>query len=94
MAYGRQGPPYIELVEGAPGSQWDTTGGPRLDHVGYFSHDLDADVATLEEAGLEMHIDGRRYGAPFTYHRACAAGMRVELIDVTRRAGLLASLEG
>jgi catechol 2,3-dioxygenase-like lactoylglutathione lyase family enzyme len=93
VAYAQQGPPYFELVQGAPGSQWDTIAGPHLDHVGYFSHDLEADVATLEAAGLPVDVDGRQYGAPFTYHHAPAGGMRVELVSEAIRERLLRSLQ-
>jgi catechol 2,3-dioxygenase-like lactoylglutathione lyase family enzyme len=94
VAYARQGPPYVELVQGGPGSQWDTSNGPHLDHVGYFSHDLDADVAALEAAGLPIAIDGRRHGGFFTYHRAVQAGMRVELIGAPWRERVLRSIRG
>jgi hypothetical protein len=93
VAYARQGPPYYELIQGEVGSRWDTGAGSRMDHVGYFSHDLDADVAALEAQGLALDIDGREWGRPFTYHRAPAAGIRVELIAVDRRDRLLHSIQ-
>jgi hypothetical protein len=94
VTYARQGPPYYELIEGAPGSQWDTSGGPRLDHIGYFAHDLDADAAALEAAGMPVDIDGRTYGGRFTYHRASATGMRVELVDQAWRERVMQSIRG
>jgi catechol 2,3-dioxygenase-like lactoylglutathione lyase family enzyme len=94
VAYANQGPPYYELVQGGSGSQWDPSGGPRIDHVGYFSHDLDADVAALEASGMPVDIDGRVHGVPFTYHRAPAAGMRVELIGEAWRERLMRSIRG
>ncbi len=94
VAYARQGPPYVELVQGAPGSQWDTSGGPHLDHIGYFSRDFEADIAALEAAGLPVDIDGRQYGAQFTYHRASAGGMRVELVGEQLRERVMRSIHG
>jgi hypothetical protein len=89
VAYSRPEPPFIELVQGAPGSPWDTRDGSHVDHVGYFSTDLDVDAAALEAAGLTMAIDGRVHGSSFTYHSGKATGMRVELIDVGQRDRLL-----
>jgi catechol 2,3-dioxygenase-like lactoylglutathione lyase family enzyme len=94
VAYARQGPPYYEVIEGSPGSRWDTAGGPRIDHVGYFSDDLERDVAALEAAGLPIEIDGRPQGVPFTYHRADASGIRVELISDSWYERLLGSIRG
>ena len=92
VAYATAGPPYYEIIQGAPGSRWDTGAGPRMDHLGYFSRELEADVATLERSGLAVDIDGREFGARFTYHRSPALGMRIELIDEVRRESLLSSI--
>jgi catechol 2,3-dioxygenase-like lactoylglutathione lyase family enzyme len=94
VAYARPGPPFFELVQGMPGTAWDTAAGPRMDHVGYFSADLDADVARLEAAGMPLDIDGREYGARFTYHRSLSSGLRVELIDTARRDALMQTILG
>ncbi len=92
VAYASQGPPYYELIQGSPGSQWDTAAGPRIDHVGYFSHDFEADIRALEAAGLPIAIDGRPHGVPFTYHLSALAGMRVELVAESMRERLLARI--
>ena len=34
ITFSVQGPPYLELVEGPAGSPWDSSAGPRLDHLG------------------------------------------------------------
>lgn len=94
VTYAREGPPYVELIQGTPGGRWDTAAGPRLDHIGYFSGDLDADAARLETAGLLIDIDGRTDGAPFTYHRAPAMGMRIELVATRWRERLMRSIRG
>jgi hypothetical protein len=92
VCYSLQGPPYLELIEGEPGSLWSTTGGPRPDHVGYFVDDLDVARRKLEAAGMPVDIDGQAYGSPFTYHRPTHTGLRVELIDASRRDALLKSI--
>lgn len=94
VAYAKEGPPYYELVQGSDGGRWNTSSGPVMDHVGYFSNDLDADVATLEAAGMPVDIDGRSYGSFFTYHRSAASGMRVELIAGDRHDWLMQTIHG
>jgi hypothetical protein len=93
VTYARQGPPYYELIQGSAGGRWNTEHGSKMDHVGYFSTDLDADVATLEAAGLPVDIDGREYGSFFTYHRSSSTGMRVELIAGDRYDGLMEMIQ-
>ncbi len=92
VAYARQGPPYYELVQGSDGGRWNTASGHAMDHVGYFSHDLDADVAALEAAGLPVDIDGREHGSFFTYHRSPLTSMRVELIAGDRYEWLMRTI--
>ena len=93
VCYSLQGPPYLELIQGEPGSMWSTTGGPHADHVGYFVDDLDASMRRLEAEGLPVDIDGTSYRKRFSYHRSTHAGLRVELIDASRREGLLAGIK-
>jgi hypothetical protein len=94
VSYSREGPPYVELVQGERGGPWDITGGPRADHLGYFTDDLDVDKRRLEAAGMPIDIDGTEYGGVFTYHRSVHSGLRVELIDASRRDALLARISG
>ena len=89
ITFGRRpGPPYLELIEGQPGSPWDPAGGYRLDHIGYWTEDVDAESARLAEAGLPIEVQGAELSGPWTYHRGERTGLRVELIDQTRRPGL------
>ncbi len=76
IAFARTPRPYLELIEGPPGSIWDSTDGPRMHHLAYWSEDMDADSTRLEAAGLKREIDlglralprpGRRHRNP---HRA------------------------
>lgn len=92
VCYSLQGPPYLELIQGEPGSMWDTEGGPHADHVGYFVDDLEAGMARLERAGCPVDIDGVAFGGRFSYHRSNRAGLRIELIDAARREPLLSSI--
>lgn len=79
IAFARTPPPYVELIEGPPGSLWHAPGGAHMHHLGYWSEDMDADSARLEAAGMALELD-LGYAR---YHRpAVAAGARVELIDV------------
>jgi hypothetical protein len=81
-------PPFIELVQGEPGSPWDTSAGPRLDHIGYFSDDVLADSARLEAAEVPIDFDPAPYGrgGAFAYHRAPSSGLRIELVTSAGRA--------
>lgn len=88
-----QGPPHIELIEGPPNGPWGSDGGPRLDHIGYWSSDVGADKRELERRGLAVDVDGEMLGNPiFSYHRAPTCGMRVELVSDAVRERFYASL--
>jgi ketosteroid isomerase-like protein len=86
-AFSLHGPPYVELIEGPPGSPWDHAGHPGLDHLGFWSPDLEADRERLAREGLPVAVDGTELGGPWLYHRADAAGMRLEHIDVSAQPG-------
>jgi len=51
VVFSKQGPPHIELIEGPPGSPWDSTAGPRIDHLGYWSDDFAAERDRLVREG-------------------------------------------
>ncbi len=86
VCFAKQGPPYLELIEGPPGSPWEITDGSRIDHIGFWADDLAESKQRLEAAGLPMEIDGSKFGGVFTYHRGRRSGLRVELIDGDTRA--------
>ena len=50
IAFARTPRPYLELIEGPPGSIWDATAGPRIHHLAYWSEDMDARRADLHRA--------------------------------------------
>ena len=91
------GPPYIELVEGPPGSPWDSSKGSRLDHLQWWTRDMAGDTKRMLAAGLQVDSvkeeeliapDGsKKPGILRTYFRAPASGIRIELIDESVRAG-------
>jgi hypothetical protein len=82
IAFARTPPPYVELIEGPPGSLWDATAGARIHHLGYWSDDMEADSARLEAAGMKRELDlgFARYHGP-----AAATGARIELIATEHR---------
>ena len=87
-----EGPPHIELIEGRPGSAWDCSDGPRLDHIGLWTFRETA-KGQLAANGMPIDTDGADLGNPiFTYHDASACGMRVELVDEARKAPFYESL--
>lgn len=93
VCYSLQGPPYVELIQGEPGSLWDTAGGPRADHLGYFVDDFEASKQRLIDSGMPVDIDGMQWGRTFSYHRSSHSGLRVELVDSARREQLIASIK-
>lgn len=83
----REGSIHIDLIEGKPGTVWESTG-PRLHHFAFWTDDLEGDVACLEKQGwlLEMtrpDADGRP--TLFAY-LIRDDGFRIELIDAINRA--------
>jgi catechol 2,3-dioxygenase-like lactoylglutathione lyase family enzyme len=84
-----EGPPFYELLQGPSGGPWDGSDGPRFDHVGYWSDDLEADKRRLAHQGVEVEVDGATLmGTPFGYFRDPANGLRFELVDVSVRREL------
>lgn len=84
--FSKQGPPYLELIEGPAGSPWEATHGSRIDHIGYWADDLHSDKQRFAAAGLDLEHDGTATGAMFTYHRGRDSGLRVEFLDASGRA--------
>jgi hypothetical protein len=87
MVFSVDGPPYLELIEGPAGSPWDTTGGPRLDHLGYWSDDIAADRDRFAADGInaEVYVPPAG-GVGYGYFRAPATGLRIKLTDSRVRA--------
>jgi hypothetical protein len=85
VAYTVEGPPFIELVEGQPGTPWYTPEGPHLHHFGRFTEDLDAGIRAVEQAGGRLETDGRKISGRWAYLRAPRSGALIELIEADER---------
>jgi hypothetical protein len=87
VCFAKDGPPWLELLEGSPGSPWDPAGGARLDHVGSWTDDLGGESDRLAAEGAAIELDARPYGATAIYHRLPLSGLRVELLGLAGRDG-------
>jgi hypothetical protein len=81
VVFSREGPPYFELIQGAPGSQWDAANGSRLDHLAYWVSDVSSERERLAKLGSDVVVDGQAKGLPVNYHQLAAAGFRIEIFD-------------
>ncbi|MFF4357608.1 VOC family protein [Streptomyces sp. NPDC001604] len=81
VALSVEGPPFLELIEGPPGSPWHTPDGPRFDHLGVWSADLVSDRDVLAARGCRLVFDGPRAGLPMTFHEVPELGARIEAVD-------------
>ena len=52
--YSRQGPPYVELVNGHGSGFFAADQGPRLHHVGYIVEDVRAEAERLQTLGMTI----------------------------------------
>ncbi len=76
-------PPYIELIEGSPGTSRDTTNGPHIDHLAYWTSDFEADKNRMRAAGLTLEVEGSSpFGGSWCYLASKWTGFRVELCDI------------
>jgi Glyoxalase/Bleomycin resistance protein/Dioxygenase superfamily len=83
VCFALEGPPYLELIEGPPGSPWEAVGGSRIDHIGCWTPDIEASKQQLADDGFALELDGARFGGKFSYHRGPKSGLRVELLEST-----------
>jgi len=94
FVYSIEGPPHLELIEGVPGTPWDPRAANSIHHVGVWVDDLTSAAGQLVAAGAPIELT---YDTPtlesFTYH-VMTAGLRIELVDASRRAGVEAWLAG
>lgn len=82
MSYSLDGWPHIELIQGPPGSLWETDE-DRLHHVGMWATDLQGDCEALIASGFDLVGRGSNEEGAFVrlaYHRS-PYGHYIELVD-------------
>ena len=84
--YSRQGPPYLEIMQGVsdPRSVFTIEGGPRFHHVGIHVADWAAEVERRKTAGWELE---RQLAEGLCFMKN-GMGLRFEIVDVARREWL------
>jgi hypothetical protein len=87
-SWSHEGPPFIELIEGSPGTPWDAADGPRVDHLAWWSDNLDEEIDRHEANGVDVEFDHRLRGSPAAYLRAPHTGLRIQLVDKSYRSAL------
>jgi hypothetical protein len=96
VAHSLPGPLRFELLEGTPGSVWDTDAVAVLHHVAFWSEEFGRDVELLQRAGWAIEVtfyDDDRRPYSFAYLRKGDAP-RVELVDAVRRPDYLERVGG
>ncbi|SEP04903.1 VOC family protein [Trujillonella endophytica] len=75
--------PRVELVASLPGNPvWTPAGGSGVHHLGYWSDDLAADRAELEERGFVAEALGQEPGGPAMWGYFAREGApRIELVS-------------
>lgn len=77
-------PPYIELIEGSPGTSRDTSQGPHVDHLAYWTSRFEEDKRRLRDAGMTLDVEGTSpFGGSWCYMSSSVTGLRIELCDVS-----------
>ena len=92
FAYTAEGPPYIELIQGVPGTVWEAASGSRIHHLGAFVDDLDAEIERLvaEGADLEMEsVDEEGGRIQAVSYLNSELGVRLELLPSASRERIL-----
>jgi hypothetical protein len=78
-------PPYLELIEEMPGTEWECNEHSNLHHIGFYSDALVADSGQLSAARCPFTLGSRQDGElTMAYHRD-PLGVRVELVDTALR---------
>ena len=78
--------PFLELIQGQPGSSWDTSKGSHLQHLAYWTDDFEGDKKRLIEAGSALEREGiAPFGGAWSYHQNASGGFRIELCDTRGR---------
>lgn len=90
----REGPIYVDLIQGKPGTIWEAAAWPRVHHFAYWTDDLVGDIERLAEQGWRLELtrpdaDGRPTQFAYLIRED---GFRLELIDDVGRADYTARL--
>jgi hypothetical protein len=88
LVYSEGAPPFVELVEGQPGTPWYAPDGPYLHHIGRFTYDLDEGIREFEAVGGHIEVDGREISGRWAYFRIPKSGALIELIEADDEARL------
>jgi catechol 2,3-dioxygenase-like lactoylglutathione lyase family enzyme len=72
--------PYLELIRSNPESDW-VAETPQIDHVCWLVADWDKSLSRLIDSGIPIEVDQRHYAMPYTFHRAPASGLRLEMFE-------------
>ncbi|MEE4490789.1 VOC family protein [Streptomyces sp. BE230] len=91
IAFTVQGPPFIELIEAAPGGPWGDTTRAQFHHIGFWTSDITAGASRLAAHGFPEVFSGCPHGRPFAYHRMDSVGGHVELVDAVQQPSFLES---
>lgn len=91
LAFTRGGPPYTELVQGPPGSPWDSSLGARCHHLGYWTTDVAKSSVRLSGEGFTEEFSACPMGRPYTYHKVPSLGVSLEMMDMSRQGRFLAA---
>ena len=82
--YSKQGPPYLELVSGEPGSMFSAADGPRLHHAGMIVEDVAEETKRLQWLGMTL-IAQTTSGVAFMTNEF---GLHLELLNEQVRGTL------
>jgi hypothetical protein len=88
VSYSVNGPPYIELMQELSGDVW-AADALRLDHIGFWTPDLDAAVAQFKQRGLPSVVREVAERNRFSFHRS-GGGTWLELVASSFEAPLTA----
>ena len=72
--------PLLEVIEAVPGTIWDRSPA-GVHHLGYWSDDVDADVAILEAQGAPLEARSVFGGTTVWAYCRADAGPRIELVS-------------
>lgn len=73
--------PRLEFLQTIPGTVW-VPASSGVHHLGYWSDDVDGDIATLQASGLDVEVRGviPNVSTMWAYCK-CAGGPRIELVS-------------